>query len=120
MDRHKAKRLRRNRRRRTVRKVVRGTPGRPRICVFRSLNHIYAQVIDDLAGKTLCAASTRDASLGIDKTGNADAARAVGKALAEKARAAGVIEAVVDRTGFLSHGPVRALADGAREAGLKF
>ncbi|MEO1129560.1 MAG: 50S ribosomal protein L18 [Planctomycetota bacterium] len=120
MDKQKKKDQRLARRRRRVRKVVRGTPDRPRVSIFRSLNHMYVQLIDDLAGTTLCASSTRDKSLKLDKTGNADAAKAVGKALAEKAKAAGVKQVVFDRNGFLYHGRVKAVADGAREGGLEF
>jgi large subunit ribosomal protein L18 len=120
MDKQKKKDQRQARRRRRVRKAVRGTPDRPRVSIFRSLNHMYVQLIDDLAGTTLCASSTRDKSLGLDKTGNADAAKAVGKALAEKAKAAGVTQVVFDRNGFLFHGRVKAVADGAREGGLEF
>ncbi|MBN8646184.1 MAG: 50S ribosomal protein L18 [Planctomycetes bacterium] len=120
MDKHKDKSIRRARRRVGIRKRIGGTPSRPRLSIYKSLNHIYAQVIDDLAGKTLAAASTRDSGLKLDKTGNSAAASAVGKALAEKAKAAGVKEVVFDRGGFRFHGRVKALADGAREGGLKF
>ena len=116
MNPQKAKNKRRDRRRKRVRKSVIGTPVRPRVCVFRSLNHIYAQVIDDMSGKTLCAAS----SLGSGKAGNAASAAEVGKAIAERASAAGISEVVFDRNGFPYHGRVRALADAAREGGLKF
>ena len=110
----KAARLRRHRR---VRVKVAGTAGRPRLSVYRSLHHVYAQLIDDGAGRTLAAASTAEL-----KTGKKDAgaAAAVGRAIAEKARAAGVTAAVFDRGGFLYHGRVKALADAAREAGLEF
>ena len=118
MNHEKAKVKRRDRRRRRVRKKVIGTPVRPRVCIYRSLNHIYAQVIDDMSGRTLCSASSL--ALGLDKTGNAEAAAAVGKAIAEKAQAAGVSAVVFDRNGFPYHGRVRALADAARKSGLKF
>ena len=120
MDDQKAKARRRDRRRRRVRKRILGTPLRPRVCVFRSLSHIYAQIIDDMSGRTICAASSRDASLGLAMTGNADAAKAVGKAIAQKAAAIGIDHVIFDRNGFPYHGRVRALAEGAREGGLKF
>ena len=108
------------RRRRHVRKRVRGTPERPRLTVFRSHKHIYCQVIDDIAGKTLVSASTRDKDLGegISFGGNADAAKAIGKALAEKSLAAGIKQVCFDRGHCKYHGRVAALADAAREAGL--
>jgi large subunit ribosomal protein L18 len=107
---------------RRVRKTVRGTTERPRLSVFRSLKHIYAQVIDDLAGRTLAAASSRDQDVRAQASygGNVAAAKIVGKAIAERARAAGVSQVVFDRGGYQYHGRVKALADAAREAGLKF
>jgi large subunit ribosomal protein L18 len=108
------------RRHRRVRKKVRGTAQRPRLAVFRSNNHIYAQVIDDVAGRTLAAASTADASLKGGATGNIDAATKVGTLVAERAKAAGVEKVVFDRGGFRYHGRVAALADAAREGGLEF
>ena len=111
------------RRRRRVRARLRTTSGtRPRLSVFRSSNHIYAQVIDDARGVTLAAASTLDDGLkGQIKTGaNVDAAKAVGKLLAERAAAAGVKEVVFDRGGYLYHGRIKALAEAAREGGLAF
>ena len=111
----------RDRRHRRVRKKVRGSADRPRLAVFRSNNHIYAQVIDDVSGRTLAAASTADASIkGDGGTGNVDAAKRVGALVAERATAAGVTKVVFDRGGFLYHGRVAALADAAREAGLEF
>jgi large subunit ribosomal protein L18 len=111
----------RDRRHRRVRKKVRGTTERPRLAVFRSNNHIYAQVIDDVAGRTVAAASTADASIkSAGGTGNVDAAKRVGTLVAERATAAGVKKVVFDRGGFLYHGRVAALADAAREAGLEF
>ena len=106
-----------------VRKRVSGTPERPRLNVYRSSNNIYAQVIDDLAGKTLVAASSLDAGLRTDKTvrsagGNIEAAKTVGKLIADRAKEAGVARVVFDRGGYLYHGRVRALADAARENGL--
>lgn len=97
-----------------------GTPERPRLAVFRSDKHMYAQLIDDQAGNTLCAASTLDKDLKLEKTDNVEAASAVGKAIAEKALAKGIREVVFDRGGFLYHGKVQALAEAAREAGLQF
>lgn len=105
------------RRKRHIRKTISGTADRPRLSVFRSAKHIYAQIIDDVSGRTICAAS----SLGVDvKGGNREGATAVGKALAEKAKAADVQTVVFDRNGFRYHGRVAALADAAREGGLKF
>lgn len=101
-----------------IRKKVRGTADRPRLAVFRSLNHIYAQVIDDGSGKTLATASTIEKSLGLKTGGNIDAAKAVGKAIAERAQKAGVSSVVFDRGGYVFHGRVKALIDATRDAGL--
>ncbi|MEM0982601.1 MAG: 50S ribosomal protein L18 [Planctomycetota bacterium] len=120
MERNKLKNARRSRRRIGIRKRVIGTPERPRLSVYRSLKHVYAQVIDDLSGTTLAAASTRDKDAGVETGGNVDAAKAVGTKLAERAKAAGVEDVVFDRGGFRYHGRVKALADAAREGGLKF
>lgn len=114
------KRMRRSRRRKGLRKTLRGTPSRPRLAVFRSPRHIYVQVIDDLAGRTLAAASTVDVDLSGKGGGNAAAATVVGRTIAERAIKAGVGEVVFDRGGYLFHGRVKALADAARAAGLKF
>lgn len=110
------------RRRQHIRKKVRGTADRPRLSVFRSARHIYAQVIDDVSGVTLAAASTLSGELkGHDgHTGNRDASAAVGALVAAKALAAGVSTVTFDRNGYLFHGRVKSLADAAREAGLKF
>ncbi|MBM3457284.1 MAG: 50S ribosomal protein L18 [Armatimonadetes bacterium] len=110
------------RRHRRIRKRVAGSAERPRLAVFRSDRHIYAQVIDDSTGRTLAAASTMDKSLRADLGygGNATAAHRVGALVAERAREAGVTRVVFDRGGFLYHGRVAALADAAREAGLEF
>ena len=107
---------------RRVRKDLRGVPERPRLCVFRSLKHIYAQVIDDHAGRTLAAASSLDPDVRkqIKGGGNVAAAKVVGKIIGERAHAAGVIKVVFDRGGYQYHGRVQALADAAREAGLEF
>ncbi len=112
----------RKRRHRRVRKKVFGTPERPRLNVFRSLNHIYAQVIDDVHGVTLAAASTIDKALrdkckGLSKT---EQARLVGQLVAERALAKGIKQVVFDRGGYKYHGRVKALAESAREAGLEF
>jgi large subunit ribosomal protein L18 len=101
---------------------VAGTPDRPRLSVFRSLKHIYAQIIDDEAGRTLLSASTLDRSLhdSLKAGGDQEAARVVGKLIAERALAGGITTVVFDRGGHLFQGRVKALADAAREAGLKF
>src|SRR5690348_10193380 len=118
MNHQKAKHVRQLRRRRHVRSKVRGTPERPRLTVFRSSKHIYAQLIDDLSGVTLAAASTvgKDAAYG----GNKNAAVEVGKRLAEAAKAKGINQAAFDRGHYRYHGRIKALADAAREGGLKF
>lgn len=105
-----------------VRKKVSGTAQRPRLCVYRSTNHIYAQIIDDTKGHTLCAASTleKDVAAQLADLSKSDVAKLVGKAIANKALAAGIKEVVFDRGGYLYTGRVEALADGAREAGLEF
>ncbi len=113
------------RRKYRVRNRIRATAlqqGKPRLCIHRTGTHMYAQIIDDLQGKTLASASTMDADLkkGIKSTSNKDAAAAVGKAVAEKAKKAGVKAVIFDRGQFLYHGRVKALADGAREGGLEF
>ncbi|MBL8990279.1 MAG: 50S ribosomal protein L18 [Phycisphaerae bacterium] len=120
MDRAKHKVARRNRRHIGIRKKVEGDPGRPRLSVYKSLNHIYAQVIDDLAGRTLAHASSLEADLKLEKTGNANAAAAVGALVAQRAKAAGVKAVRFDRGGFRFHGRVKALADAARKEGLQF
>ncbi len=110
------------RRHRRVRRQVNGTPNRPRLCVFRSNNHIYAQVIDDVAQHTLAAASTLEADLKskLESTASRDASVQVGKLVAERALAKGVTKVVFDRGGNLYHGRVKSLAEAAREAGLEF
>ena len=115
-------RLARRRRQRRIRMRVSGTADRPRLNVFRSLEHIYAQVIDDAAGKTLVSASTLDKNLVSDLDGKSkkEQAELVGKAVAERATSAGITTVIFDRGGFKYHGRVKALADGAREGGLKF
>ena len=101
-----------------IRKKVKGTAERPRLAVFRSVNHIYAQLIDDKSGKTLAAASTTEKGLGLKSGGNIDAAKTVGKTIAERATAAGISSVVYDRGGYVYHGRVKALIDASREAGL--
>ncbi|WP_054559727.1 50S ribosomal protein L18 [Croceitalea dokdonensis] len=110
---------RRLRIRRRIRKISSGTEARPRLSVFRSNKEIYAQVIDDVNGKTLAYASSRDKGLEAKGT-KIEVANAVGKAIAEKAKAAGIEAVAFDRGGNLYHGRVKSLAEGAREAGLKF
>ena len=110
----------RERRHRRVRKKVRGTAARPRLAVFRSNKHIYAQVIDDVAGVTLASASTMEGDLRAGATGNAAAATQVGQRVGERAKAAGVTGVVFDRGGYRYHGRVAAVADAARAAGLEF
>jgi large subunit ribosomal protein L18 len=114
--------VRAQRRIRRVRKKVDGTPARPRLAVSRSNTNIYAQIIDDASGRTLCGVSSRDKELREQRSygGNAKAAAAVGKTLAEKARTLGVEQVCFDRRGRKYHGRIKALADAAREAGLKF
>jgi large subunit ribosomal protein L18 len=113
-------RERRQRRHRRVRKKIMGTAERPRLAVFRSNKHIYVQAIDDLAGRTVAAASTMEPGLRGNRTGSVDAAKEVGKLVGERAKAAGVSTVVFDRGGFQYHGRIAAVADGAREAGLEF
>ena len=109
----------RARRHRRVRKRVSGNAARPRLAVFRSNRHIYAQVIDDVAGRTIAAASTLETGLRDSPTGNIDAAKAVGQLVGERALAVGVSKVVFDRGGFRYHGRIAALCDGARAAGLE-
>ncbi|HVO80262.1 MAG TPA: 50S ribosomal protein L18 [Terriglobales bacterium] len=104
-----------------IRKKLMGTAERPRLNVYRSLNHIYVQLIDDLKGVTLVAANSAEGKEGERRTGgNLAAAKCVGKAIAERAKTKGITKAVFDRGGYLYHGRVKALADAAREAGLQF
>lgn len=112
----------RNRIHRRIRNALAGSSVRPRLVVFRSLNHVYAQVIDDEQGVTLVAASTleQDVREGLKHCGNKAAGRAVGKAIAARAKGKGISSVVFDRAGFRYHGVVKELADAAREAGLKF
>jgi large subunit ribosomal protein L18 len=107
---------------RRIRRILAGTPERPRLCMFRSLSHIYAQVIDDVNHRTLVSASTLESDIGsgLVKKCNTEAAKAVGTAIARKALANGIEEVIFDRNGYKYHGRVAALAEAAREAGLKF
>jgi large subunit ribosomal protein L18 len=111
---------RRERLRMRIRKTVGGTESRPRLAVFRSNKEIYAQIIDDVSGKTITAASSRDKDIDASKVNKTEAAKLVGKAIAEKAIKAGVETIAFDRGGYLYHGRVKSLAEGAREGGLKF
>ena len=110
------------RRRRRVRRTILGTADRPRLNVFRSAAHIYAQVIDDIQGKTLAAASSLDKALrkSLKSTGGVEAAKAVGTLIADRAKTAKVTAVVFDRGGRMYHGRIKALADASREGGLKF
>jgi large subunit ribosomal protein L18 len=110
------------RRHHRIRKRLQGRPDRPRLCVFRSLRYVYAQIIDDEAGRTLVAADSREPGLVANGGSrcNVDAARSVGTAIGERAKAAGIERVVFDRGGYIYHGRVRALAEGARGAGLEF
>ncbi len=118
----KDRRAPREKRHYRLRRWVRGTAARPRLAVFRSLNHIYAQVVDDETGRTLVAADSRSKEFrtGQPRGGNVAAAKAVGTLLAERAKAAGLARVVFDRGGFKYHGRVKASADAARAGGLEF
>jgi len=116
----KTKKESRSRRRSRIRKKVIGTQEKPRLSVFRSLNHIYVQAIDDSSGKTLFAASSSEVKGKSKGTGNRDAAKAVGELIASKCKDKGIESVVFDRGGYLYHGRVKALAEAARAAGLKF
>jgi len=110
----------RKRRHARVRKKIFGTAERPRLNVFRSNKHIYAQIIDDMKAVTLVSASTLDKEFDLESTGNIEAAKKVGELVAKRALAKGIKKVVFDRGGYLYHGRVKALADAAREAGLEF
>ena len=116
---HESKAIIRKRVHKRIRRKVAGSTERPRLAVFRSVKHIYAQVIDDAVGHTLAAASSNEKN-GIKSGGNVAGAKAVGKLLAERAKEKGVKSVVFDRGGYLYHGRVKALADAAREGGLEF
>ncbi|MGH9646734.1 MAG: 50S ribosomal protein L18 [Bryobacteraceae bacterium] len=117
---HESKAVIRKRVHKRIRRKVAGNTQRPRLAVFRSVKHIYAQVIDDSVGHTLAAASSNEKSDGVKSGGNVAGAKAVGKLLAERAKEKGVKSVVFDRGGYLYHGRVKALADAAREGGLEF
>ena len=110
----------RQKRHERIRLRLSGSPERPRLAVFRSLNNIYAQVIDDASGKTLAAASSLEKDLRATKQKKTDEAKTVGRLIAERARSAGIERVVFDRAGFRYHGRIKSLADAAREAGLEF
>ena len=118
----KERRVARQKRQVRVRRKVQGSQERPRLCVFRSARHIYAQVIEDSTGTTLVSVSTvtKDLSGDLKVGGNVEAAKLIGKKIAERALAKNITQVVFDRNGFLYHGRVKALADAAREAGLSF
>lgn len=118
MNANKVKKKRLNRRKTGIRKRISGTPDRPRLTVCRSLNHIYAQIVDDLAGRTLVTASS--VQLHSSQGGNKAGAAEVGKVLAEKATAEGIATVAFDRNGMKYHGRIQALAQAARDGGLKF
>ena len=120
MNRIQRRLIRRIRRKRGLRKRILGVPSRPRLTIFRSSKHIYAQIIDDLSGRTLASASTNEKGSKVSPGGNCEAASEVGKRLADRAQTAGVKQIKVDRNGYRYHGRIRALADAAREGGLKF
>jgi len=103
-----------------IRRKLNGTAERPRLAIFRSLGHIYAQVIDDSKGATVVSASSTEKAVELKTGGNVEAAKAIGKTVAERAKAKGITKVVFDRGGYLYHGRVKALADAAREAGLEF
>jgi large subunit ribosomal protein L18 len=103
-----------------IRKSLRGTPERPRLAVYRSIAHIYAQIIDDRKGVTLVAASSNEKDAGKGSGGNVGGAKEIGRRIAERAKEKGIKQVVFDRGGYLYHGRVKALADAAREAGLEF
>ena len=116
------KRLARIKRRQRIRKRVKGTSGRPRLCVFRSAKHIYAQIIDDSSGLTLASASSTEADIRKQDTfeSKVDMATFIGKQVGERAQGKGIKQVVFDRNGFLYHGRVKAVSEGARESGLEF
>ena len=118
----KERRVARQKRQVRVRRKVQGSQERPRLCVFRSARHIYAQIIEDTTGSTLVSVSTvtKDLSGDLKVGGNVEAANLIGKKIAERALAKNITQVVFDRNGFLYHGRVKALADAAREAGLSF
>ncbi len=117
---NKSKQHKRKNKRLSIRKKISGTDNNPRLAVFRSNNEIYAQIIDDMKGHTLAIASSRDADVNGVKGTKVEKAKKVGELLASRAKKIGIESVIFDRGGFLYHGRIKALADGAREAGLKF
>ena len=107
---------------RRIRQKISGNPNRPRLCIYRSLKYVYAQIVDDTQGRTLVAASTaeKDVRKELKNAGNIEASKLVGKTIAERARAKGIEAVVFDRGGYLYHGRIKAVAEAARESGLKF
>jgi len=103
-----------------IRKIIKGTPERPRLTVFRSNAEIYAQIIDDIAGKTVAAASSNEKEISSAKATKTEQAKLVGQLIAQRSIEKGIVDVIFDRNGFLYHGRVKSLADSAREAGLKF
>ncbi len=120
MNRIKLKTIRRARRKKGLRKRLLGLPDRPRLTVFRSAKHIYAQLIDDLTGRTLASASSTEKGTDVGHGGNCPAATKVGTVLADRASKAGIQTVIFDRNGYRFHGRVKALAEAARKGGLKF
>jgi len=114
------KEYRRLRIKQRIRKIISGTSERPRLTVFRSNKEIYAQIIDDLAGNTIIAASTKSKDFENEKINKTNQAKKVGNLIAKKAKEAGIVSVVFDRNGYLYHGRIKSLAEGAREGGLKF
>lgn len=114
------KQARRYRIKKRIRKIINGTPENPRLSVFRSNKQIYAQIIDDLSGKTLVSASSLDKEIDAGKVNKTEQATMVGKLIAEKAKKANIEKVVFDRNGYLYHGRVKSIAEAAREGGLKF
>jgi len=115
-----AKEIRRTAIRKRIRKIIKGSSERPRLCVFRSNKQIYAQLIDDITGVTICAASSIEKEVAAQKTNKTTQAQLVGKTLAVKATTAGIVSVTFDRGGYLYHGRIKSLAEAAREGGLKF
>jgi large subunit ribosomal protein L18 len=121
MDRNSLKKKRFNRRRLSIKRKIKSNTERPRLCVSRSNKNFYCQIIDDSKGITLVSASTMEKSFPVAKNrGNKEAAKAIGKLIAEKAKEKGIVKVVFDRNGFLYHGKIKILADSARENGLEF
>ncbi len=120
MDKNKKKTKRRNKIRRRIRSTIRGTSERPRLSIYKSSKHVYAQLVDDLAGHTLVASSTKSTELDVKDKTKSEGAKVVGEHLAKLAQDKGIDKAVFDRSGYKYHGVIKELAEGAREAGLDF